>query len=174
MTDHEPDLPEHVDLARGERALAAATGQLRDQPPGPRAAEVARQVLAQALAAPRRATTLETTDPLLHVSTVALVALLRTALADAVADAAVRRIRLDVRGHDRLDAVHVELVARYGTSIPRAAEEARAVAARVVAETLGTGPAPGADPVAHHVHVSDVTLGDPHLVEPLDEGGTPA
>ncbi|MCX6408484.1 MAG: hypothetical protein NTV28_16345 [Propionibacteriales bacterium] len=164
-----PDLPDDLDRSVGERALELARDQLRDQPQSPHAAEAAGRVLARALAAPRRATTIETSDPLLQVSSVALVALLRSTLAAEVADAAVRRIRLDVRDRGRLHAVHVELVARYGTSVPRSAEAAHVVTRRVLAETLGAGPAPGADAVAHHVHVSDVTRGDPHLAEPLDE-----
>ncbi|MDR6117115.1 hypothetical protein QE370_000299 [Aeromicrobium sp. SORGH_AS981] len=163
-----PDVPD-LDRSSGERALDVATDQLRHQPASPHVAQAAGRVLARALAAPRRATTIETADPLLQVSSVALVALLRSALADEVADAAVRRIRLDVRDRGRLHAVHLELVARYGTSVPESTEATHAVTRRVLARTLGTGPAPGADDVTRHVHVSDVTHGDPHLAEPLDE-----
>ncbi len=164
-----PDVPDDLDRSSGERALDGATDQLRHQPESPHVAQAAGRVLARALAAPRRATTVETADPLLQVSSVALVALLRAALAAGVADAAVRRIRLDVRDRGRLHAVHVELVARYGTSVPESTEAAHVVIRHVLAETLGTGPAPGADEVSRHVHVSDVTRGDPHLAEPLDE-----
>ncbi|WP_370188603.1 hypothetical protein [Aeromicrobium sp.] len=164
-----PDVPDDLDRSSGERALDVATDQLRHQPESPHVAQAAGRVLARALAAPRRATTVETADPLLQVSSVALVALLRSALAAGVADAAVRRIRLDVRDRGRLHAVHVELVARYGTSVPESTEAAHVVIRHVLAETLGTGPAPGADEVSRHVHVSDVTRGDPHLAEPLDE-----
>ena len=154
-----PDVPD-LDRSSGERALDVATDQLRDQPASPHVAQAAGRVLARALAAPRRASTIETADPLLQVSSVALVALLRSALGGEVADAAVRRI---------LHAVYVELVARYGTSVPESTEATHAVTRRVLTQTLGTGPAPGADDVTQHVHVSDVTHGDPHLAEPLDE-----
>ncbi|WP_286689852.1 MULTISPECIES: hypothetical protein [unclassified Aeromicrobium] len=163
-----PDVPD-LDRSSGERALDVATDQLRDQPASPHVAQAAGRVLARALAAPRRASTIETADPLLQVSSVALVALLRSALGGEVADAAVRRIRLDVRDRGRLHAVYVELVARYGTSVPESTEATHAVTRRVLTQTLGTGPAPGADDVTQHVHVSDVTHGDPHLAEPLDE-----
>jgi hypothetical protein len=168
-----PDVPDGVDLPRGEAALVAATAQLRDQPPSPRAAEVAARVLDRALSSPRRAVVLETTDPLLQVSTVAVVAVLRAEATAALEGAAVRRVRLDVDG-STLRAVHVELVVQWGASIPHAADVTHAVSRTVVADLLGPGGAPGADDVEHHVHVSDVTLGDPDLVEPLDEDGAPA
>ncbi len=126
-----PDVPD-LDRSSGERALDVATDQLRDQPASPHVAQAAGRVLARALAAPRRASTIETADPLLQVSSVAL-------------------------------------VARYGTSVPESTEATHAVTRRVLTQTLGTGPAPGADDVTQHVHVSDVTHGDPHLAEPLDE-----
>lgn len=164
----EPDLPEGVDLSRGEAALAEATTQLRERPAPSHVAEVAARVLDRTLSAPRRATLLDSTDPLLRVSTVAVVSVLRAETATALSGAAVRRVRLDVDG-STLRAVHTELVVQWSNPIPPAADVVHTVGRSVVADLLGSGPAPGADDVEHHVHVVDVTLGDPELVEPLDE-----
>jgi hypothetical protein len=167
------EVPEGVDLARGEADLAAAVEQLRTQPPSERAHETAGRVLRAAMSAPRRAVVLDTAHDGLQVSSVAVVALLRDALARALVDSAVRRIRLDHDG-PTLTRVTVEVVVRYGSSVPDLAAFVGQAVRSVLLDALGPGPAPGAAGVVDHVHVSDVTLGDPELVEPLDEDVEPA
>lgn len=57
---------------------------------------------------------------------------------------------------------------RFGTDILEVADEARALARGVLAGVLGA-PAAEAEVVVQHVHVSDVTVGDPHVIDPSDE-----
>ncbi len=166
------EVPEGVDLARGEADLAAAAEQLRGRPPSQRSQETAARVLRAALSAPRRAVVLDTAHEGLQVTSVTVVALLRDALQRTLVDAAVRRIRLD---HDGpvLTRVTVEVVVRYGSSVPDLAAFVGRTVRTVLLDALGAGPSPGAAGVVDHVHVADVTLGDPEQVEPLDEDGEP-
>ena len=166
------EVPDGVDLSRGEADLSAAARQLRAVPASSRAVEIADRVLQRALAAPRRSVLVRAHAPLDHlrVSSIAIIAIVRQRLDEVLAGAAVRRVVLDVDRGGQLNAVTVDLVVQYGTVIADVGEQARALAQEVLADTLGQ-PVPGSEvPVTiSHAHVSDVTVGDPHLVEPADE-----
>ncbi|WP_229052031.1 hypothetical protein [Aeromicrobium sp. Leaf350] len=166
------EVPDGVDLPRGEADLAAAARQLRAVPAGPRAVEVANRVLQRALAAPRRSVMIRAAAPHEHlrVSSIAVTAIVRERLDEALVDAAVRHVVLDVDRDGLLSSVTVDLVVRYGTVVADVGEQARALARQALDETLGR-PEPGGEvPIAiGHAHVSDVTVGDPHLVDPADE-----
>lgn len=166
------EVPDGVDLSRGEADLAAAARQLQAVPPSPRAVEVADRVLRRALAAPRRSVLIRAHAPLDHlrVASVAIIAILRQHLDAALVGAAVRQVVLDADRDGRLDAVTIDLVVQYGTVIADLGEQARALAQEALADVLGR-PAAGSEvPVTiSHAHVSDVTVGDPHLVDPTDE-----
>ncbi len=168
------EVPADVDLSRGEAGLAAAARQLRAAPASPRAVEIADRVLRRALAAPRRSVLIRAHAPLDHlrVASVAITAILRQSLDEVLVGAAVRRVVLDADRDGHLEAVTIDLVVQYGTVIADIGDQARALAQQVLADVLGQ-PAPGSEvPVTiSHAHVSDVTIGDPHLVDPADEVG---
>lgn len=159
-------VPDDLDLARGEARLAAATQELRAVP-SPSVDAAARRVLRAALAAPRKADLVRVAAPHDHVrvSTLVIVATLRERLDADLVGAAVGGIRLDVDRDERLLAGTVELYVQYGTVVDTVAAQARALATATADELLG-----GPDPARRwDVHVADVTIGDPHLVDPSDE-----
>ena len=131
-------------------------------------------MLRRALAAPRRSVLIRAHAPLDHlrVASVAITAILRQSLDEVLVGAAVRRVVLDADRDGHLEAVTIDLVVQYGTVIADIGDQARALAQQVLADVLGQ-PAPGSEvPVTiSHAHVSDVTIGDPHLVDPADEVG---
>ena len=158
---------------RGARALDDATRQLRSQPLPPRAVEIADRVLQQALRAPRPSQPVRGRGAVsfLQVSSAVLVERLREHVDRHLDGAAVGRVLLDVGRDARLEAVTVELLVRYGSDIVMLADRTRRLAAETLEDTLGP-PADGAETVTmavSHVHVSDVTVGDPHVVDPSDE-----
>lgn len=175
MRDFEADLepvPEGVRLDRGEADLDAAAALLRARPV-PRAVEIADRVLERALAAPRRSELVNARPPHgdLRVSTLALTALLREDLDSHLEGAAVGRVLMDVTRDGDLVGLTIELVVQYGTDVLARADEARARVRRVLDSALGPALAATDQLVVElsHVHVSDVTRGDPHLVDPADE-----
>ncbi|MEP7091267.1 MAG: hypothetical protein ABI776_14305 [Nocardioidaceae bacterium] len=157
-------------------AVATAAAQLRDRPV-PRAAEIADRVLAAALRAERGSPPVRARAPhqLTHVSSQVLTTLLRAHIDNHLRGAAVGRIAIHADRHQALQDVTVELYVQYGTEIAEVAQHARHLAREALDSALGSPqPAEDADPVAvevtaHHIHVSDVTVGDPHLVDPDDE-----
>jgi len=90
-----------------------------------------------------------------YVSERVVVAALRRALS-AEDDLAPSAVRLEVDG-DRLTALHVDLVGRYGADLQALAERSRAR----VHETLAGLPLAAADAVDVRLSVVDVTLEDP-------------
>ena len=164
-TDQQTDQP--TGDATGE--LAAATAQLRRQP-ATLPVEVADRVVRRALRERRPAGLVRSVDPDEHlrVSTTVLVALLRHRLDGGLDHAAVRRVRCETGRGETLESVTVELIVGYGHDVRVAAGRARVLVEEVLTGALG--PADGTRPGAH-VHVGEVTLGDPHLVEPSDEAG---
>jgi hypothetical protein len=171
MRNLEP-VPEGVQLDRGEADLDVAAAQLRALPV-PRVVEIADRVLERTLAAPRRAQLVRARPPHDHleVSTLALTTLLRARLDESLVDAAVGRVLLDVSRDGRLEALTVELVVRYGTDVLVTADAARVLAREVLSGALGHAERSEDETVIElsHVHVSDVTVGDPHVVDPADE-----
>ncbi|ROR92328.1 hypothetical protein [Nocardioides aurantiacus] len=157
----------------GARALDDATRLLREQPPHPRAVEIADRVLQRSLRTPRPAELVRGRGAMsfLRVSSLVLVERLREHVDAHLDGGAVGRVLLDVERGGRLDAVTIELLVRYGSDILTLGDRTRRLAAEALAETLGA-PADGTELVTmavSHVHVSDVTVGDPHLVDPSDE-----
>ena len=157
-------------------ALDLAVAQLRDRPV-PRSVEIADAVLRRSLATPRRAELVRARGDRdwLRVSTLVLVATVRQHVDDHLEGGAVGRVVLDVDREGRLRALTVDLLVQYGHDILALGDRTRHLAAEAVALALGP-PATGEDLVTltvSHVHVSDVTVGDPHLVDPLDEQPTP-
>jgi hypothetical protein len=157
----------------GARALDEATRQLRSQSPPPRAVEIADRVLQRALRAPRPSQLVRGRGPasFLQVSSAVVVERLREHVDRHLDGAAVGRVLLDVGRDARLDALTVELLVRYGSDIVALGDRTRRLAAETLEDTLGP-PADGAETVTmavSHVHVSDVTVGDPHVVDPSDE-----
>ncbi len=152
-----------------EDMLARATRQLRDQHM-PRAVEIADEVLKRSLEAPRPSMLVRSGPPHEHVrvSSTAITALLREQVDEALVDAAVGRVVLDVDRDEHLGSLTLELLVRFGTDILEVADEARALTRGVLADVLGVQ-ATEAEVVVQHVHVSDVTVGDPHVVDPSDE-----
>jgi hypothetical protein len=157
---------------RGASDLELAAAQLRDRPL-PDVVAIADRVLEHALAAPRMSELVRAQPPheRLRVSTVALVALLRDRIDEGLEHAAVRRAVCEVSRDARLEQLTVELIVRYGHDIRELAERARVLAREVLGETLGIPAEGGPVIVVQHVHVGDVTVADPHLVDPADEEG---
>lgn len=170
MTDLEP-VPDDVDLGRGEADLAVAAAQLRTAP-SPRTVEIADRVLTRALAARRPSRMVRAHDPAsrLRVSSLAITATLRAHLDPRLVGAAVRRVVLDVGDDDRLVALTVELYVQYGRSVLDLADLARTLTGEALVGLLGTPvTGPAVDVLVSNVHVADVTVGDPHRVDPHDE-----
>lgn len=163
----DPEAPDDLPR-RGALDLAAATSQLRERPTD-LPVEVASRVLLRALAVPRPAQLVRASGEhaFLRVSTVVLTDLVRRRLDTGLADGAVRRIRFSTSRDERLEGVAVDLVARYGTDLRQLAAATHDLVGDVLRDALGEGVG-GAAPV--HVHVSDVTRGDPRLVDGHDEG----
>ncbi|WP_445257771.1 hypothetical protein [Nocardioides aurantiacus] len=174
--DRSPDGSAAEEVAPlGARALDDATRQLREQPPPPRAVEIADRVLQLSLRTPRPATLVRGrgATSFLRVSSLVLVERIREHVDRSLDGGAVGRVLLDVERDGRLEAVTIELLVRYGSDILQLGDRTRRLAAEVLEDTLGA-PDAGAEPVrmtttVSHVHVSDVTVGDPHLVDPSDE-----
>ncbi|GAB3996504.1 hypothetical protein GCM10028771_26720 [Nocardioides marmoraquaticus] len=163
------DMPE-----RGALDLAAATSQLRDRPTD-LPVEVASRVLLRALATPRPAQLVRGLGDhaFLRVSTVVLTDLVRRRLDTGLADGAVRRIRCFTTRDERLEAIAVDLVARYGTDLRQLSSTTHDLVGDVLRDAFGDeavdGSADGSGGTRTHVHVSDVTRGDPRLVDGRDE-----
>lgn len=154
----------------GAHDLDLAVAQLRERPTE-LPVEVADRVLERALALPRPAQLVRATGghDFLRVSTVVLVDLLRQRLDRDLADAVVRRIRCWTSRDERLEGVTVDLVARYGSDLRALSARTHEVVDDVVRGALGGAAVEGPDAVRTHVHVSDVTLGDPRVTDPYDE-----
>lgn len=154
-------------------AVAAATAQLRARPV-PRAAEMADRVLMIALRAQRGSAPVRARAPhnLTYVSTQVITTFLREHIDRHLQGVAVGRIAVHTDRHQALKDVTVELYVQYGLDIHALAEQARQLAHAALANALGRPEAAGGnnvDVTASHIHISDVTVGDPHLVDPADE-----
>ncbi|SEB71607.1 hypothetical protein SAMN04489844_0908 [Nocardioides exalbidus] len=170
MSDLEP-VPDGIELRRGEAGLDEAARQLRALD-HPRRVEIADRVLTRALAAPRRSHLVRAHGPhdYLRVSTLAITGAMREHLDRHLVGAAVGRILFDVDRDGELTALTIELYVQYGTEIMPTGDLARELGREVLTSLLGERPAGEDLPVTlSHVHVSDVTVGDPHVVDPSDE-----
>jgi hypothetical protein len=162
MTPGEP-VPEQdqpTDLATADLLIALdAVRRHADD----RWVEVSDRVLAAALTATRRSHPVRAQAPggPVAVSEQVLIAYLRAALDDAVPGTAVRRISVTTTTDDAVDLVLVELVARFELPLIPAADTLRDTTVEVLHELLGPV-VPAVDVHLVHVHVGDVTPGDPN------------
>ncbi len=149
--------------------LGRALEQLRERPL-PRVVEVGDAILRRTLAAPRRSVLVRARAPhsFVQVSSTAIITVLRERIDAGLVTGAVGRIGLDVSREGTLDQLTVELFVQYGEDILVLADEARALALSSLAGLLGPD-GPAVHVTVSHVHVSDVTVGDPHLVDPGEE-----
>lgn len=160
--------------ANGARDLALASEQLRDRSRG-RAVEIADRVLLRALQARRRSYPVRGRGAhgFVFVSDKVVIATLRASIDERLDEAAVANVVLDITRDHELTGVAVELYARFGAVLVEAADQARVVAANALRDLLGVEPdvvvQAGSVALSAHVHVRDVTHGDPHLVDPADE-----
>lgn len=169
MTPHE-STGEPAELDPQDRALlSAAAGALRAHS-DPRWVEVSSRVLNTALRATRRSQPVRALAPggPIRVSEQVIVAYLREALDGLVPGTAVAGIHLDITGRDTYTGVLIELIVQYGTAILPVADRIRAQAATVLEELLGPA-ATGIHLRTSHIHVSDVTVGDPQTAEPASQ-----
>lgn len=167
-----PDSPELGLPAGLEASLAAATAQLRARPV-PRSVEIADEVLRRSLETPRPAVLVHGRGrfDFVKMSSTVITAVLQQRLDGGLSGAAVSRVLLDVDRDEHLRAATIELFVRFGTDILSQADLARELARSTLEELLGPEPgtAPTTEVVVGHVHVSDVTRGDPRLVDPDEE-----
>ncbi len=161
MNSHERAAPAH---------LAAATRVLADHG-RVRALEVSGDVLAHVMTRPRRSMPVRARLPhdRVHVSEQVVTAVVSRAVAHRAQGLSVARMVVTSTSDERLDRVVVELIAQYGTDLVAAT----ALAHRVVATALRDLVAPADDSVQvtvvpTHLHVGDVTIGDPQLSDPSD------
>lgn len=170
------EVPDGLDLARGEADLSVATAQLRATAAPQEASTAAARIRRAAHAAPRRTQMVRAAEPRRHllVSTSVITAVLHDQLASTLLDAAVRRVVIEVDPLHDLQSLTVELVVRYGVPIADDAARARDTIEGTLDDLLGTGRTTG--PEIGRVHVVDVTTADPRLVDPADEqlGGSDA
>lgn len=153
-----------------EQSLDLATEQLRDRPL-PRSVEIADAVLRRSLATPRPSVLVRGRPPyaFVRVSSTAITAVVRERIDARLAGAAVGRILLDVDREQNLVAMTVELFVQFGVDILALADQSRTHAVEALTGLLGPETADVVPVAVNHVHVSDVTVGDPHLVDPGDE-----
>lgn len=167
-----PDPLDHSTPADSPR-LHQAAGQLSGRSDR-RAVEVADAVLSTVLRASRRSLPVRvasSTDNL-WVAERVITTLLRRAIDTALEGGAVGRIHLDVDREQQLRELTIELFVQYGQVLPELAVQARTVADATLSPML-TGSEPLVAVVVSHVHVSAVTVADPHLVNPSDEQQAP-
>lgn len=132
-----------------------------------RAVEIADEVLRAVLRAPQRSLPIRAHAPwdFVHVSDRVLIAALRTSIDDSLAGAAVGRVHLDVERGEVLSSLTIELFVQFGLVLVDVGDQARQIASTVLKQTLGTPEVP-VRVTTTHVHISDVTAGDPHLMDP--------
>ncbi|MFY0409554.1 hypothetical protein [Solicola sp. PLA-1-18] len=130
---------------------------------------IADDVLEHALSATRRSLPLRaaTAAGAFWVAEQVVVAKLQEAIDAELDGAAVGRIAISATTGHVLTSLTVELFGRYGHDLLALADEARRVADSVLA-TLGLAHV-DVDVMPLHMHFGDVTVGDPHDVDPADE-----
>jgi hypothetical protein len=148
--------------------IAQATAELRERSTR-RAVEVADDVLRNALRASRTSLPIRARgdNDFARVSDQVLITLLRAAIDQALERAAVGRIVLLVDHDQILQRVTIELFVQFGEILIEVGDRVHDVAQRLIDEVLGVSE-PTIEVAATHVHVSDVTSGDPHLAGPED------
>lgn len=141
--------------------LRAATADLRAHVE-PRWVEVADAIMSSALRVSRPSPPLVAQAPSgpVHVAEQVVVAYLRDSV-DPVPGCEVRNVRLEVE-QERCTGVVIVVAARFGEPLIPLADEVRNRAERRLTELLGTA-APPVTVTQMHVHVADVTRGDPKL-----------
>lgn len=150
-------------------SLRVASEQLRGRS-RPRAVEIADDVLRDVLRSSRRSLPVRVAAPHDHVrvSDQVVITLLRRDIDAALEDAAVGRIYLQVDRNETLRELTIELFVQYGQVLVNVADRARAIADVVLARLLA-GAEVSIGVVTSQVHISDITTGNPHLVDPADE-----
>lgn len=161
MNSEHPESPAPVD-AVAEAKLRAATAALRDHI-NTRWVEIADAVVSRALTASRPSWPVraQASGGPLQIAEQVLVAYLCDSI-DPIADCEVINIQIETDGGDRCTGVVIALATRYGTALIPLADRVRQVAERRLQELLG----PVQPPVTvsmMHVHVADVSRGDPKL-----------
>lgn len=149
--------------------LEAASVELRVRS-SRRAVEIADHVLRNALRSSRRSLPVRMAAPhdYIRVSDQVIITLLRRAIDDALEGAAVGRIRLFVDPDATMRELTIELFVRYGRVLVDVADQARTIADAVLAQLLG-GSQINVAVITSHVHISEITQGDPYLTDPADE-----
>lgn len=155
--------------ARAHDAFAHTVDQLAYSSHA-RAVEIADEVLRAALRAPQRSLPIRANPPwdFVHVSDRVLINALRTSIDDHLAGAAVGRIHLDVERDEGLTSLTIELFVQFGLVLMEVGDHARHIAATVLDQTIGRPDLP-VRVTTTHVHISDVTAGDPHLMNPGED-----
>lgn len=161
-TEHELD---DASSAHSWPALDQAVAQLRSRV-SPRSVEVADDVLRNALRSSRRSLPVRAHPPYdyVRVSDQVLITRLRHEIDQLSESFAVGAIVLDVEPRDRLRQVTIELFVAYGHVLVDVADRVREVAQGVLADLLHA-PTTALEVLPAHVHVSDVTVGNPHVVD---------
>lgn len=149
--------------------LTTALRGLRDDA-RPRAVEIAHSVLERALRARRHTLPIRAHPPHhhVHVSDQVIRTLLRQRIDDDVQGAATGRIALLVDPDQTLREVTVELFVQYGEVLMDVADHARYTVQQTLDDLLSRPQTP-VEIQLTHVHISDITVGDPGLEQP-DEG----
>lgn len=161
----EPELDDTA-AAQSWPALDQAVAQLRSRV-SPRAVEIADDVLRNALRSSRRSLPVRAHPPYdyVRVSDQVLITRLRHDIDQLSESFAVGAIVLGVEPRDELRQVTIELFVAYGHVLVDVADRVREVAQEILAELLHA-PTTVLEVLPAHVHVSDVTLGNPHAVDP--------
>ncbi len=149
--------------------LQAASKQLRHRS-RQRAIEIADDVLRNALRSSRRSLPVRAAAPhdYVRVAEQVIITLLRRDVDAALEGAAVGRINLLVDRNEALRELTIELFVQFGQNLIDVADHARSIADSVLGQLLaGSGITVGV--VTSHVHISDITAGDPQHVDPSDE-----
>jgi len=159
-------------VSRDAAVLRSAAGRLREHV-DERWVEVADLVFSRVFTATRPSRPLHAvaSGGPFHVTEQVVVSYLRASI-DQVADCEVRRITVQTRspdpdgsqgsGAEVCTGVLVELAVRYGTVLIPLADTVRRVASERIAQLLGSV-ASEVSVAAMHVHLADVTVGDPKV-----------
>lgn len=166
MSDDDVDQTDRATDEVDDR-LGAAVRQLTGRAER-RALEIGDSVLRHVMAAPRRSLPVRSRLPDVFLSEHVVTDDLSRGLAQQLDTAAVRRISVITNRDLVIEQIAIELIGRYGTDLVAATEQARLAARDRLADLVGPA-APPAHVTVTHVHVGDVTVGDPRLVEPFEE-----
>lgn len=155
--------------ARSEAEIALAVEQLGESSRG-RAVEIADEVLLRTLRSSQRSLPIraQASWSFVHISDRVLITALRAAIDSTLRGVAVGKVHLNVDRDETLTSLTIELFVQFGLVLVDVGDGARRICEQVLHDILAHDRVP-VRVTTTHVHISDVTAGDPLLVDPMDD-----